>query len=1422
MYYMGLDIETDDPCLKDRGKQKAKGPSWIFGEGRVICTGLYNGKETKAFEGNGGDFVKKLLLRDDVTIVGANIQYDIGWLLSSFKMSVDEVKCHFLDISIVESLIDEYQDFSLDALAVKYLKEHKKKSELENIAMSLGLKGDFRQHLGKLWDEGYSREIMDYVASDADQPLRIWNLQKEIIERDNLWEGFHMNMDMIPVAISMQQKGVRIDVPKWEENCRKAQEAYEKLKGDFEAKYGKVNINSPKQLAELLDRFDVPYKKRITVKGYQPTDRKFTQADCFKGDELFEQKKKLKEIYSGITIEKGKLVLYLPKIYADRACAEILDRGYCAVCNPVVGKPMFAECTASYDIVRDLVQYKQVKNIVDKFLGPVFGRFLAPDGRLHGTFNVVGARHTGRISCRTPNLQQCLAEGSRVLTEKGYVPIEKIKVGDLIFNGNGDLTKVVNVWYKGIKNCTWTVCANNQFKIATTPDHKVWNGTCWQKAEELKHADIIQSRTGSVPLQTFIDTETDKRSIRNKQSYCRNLCEEVYARRRKGTDSFHESQENCYGLHTRGNRKRLYNRIFVPGKTFTKRFMSEIQNISKNRFELPENLSNERAESGTTCFEGGTGKIFEERSEREKASCIQRRMYEWPRIYNIGSKRSRRIQKGSDTSCCICSSVRYRGLGFAKVSTCASCRQKPLKQQLGQLGALFTKSTRNVTQTACGLRKVYDLEVASPDHSFIAEGFRVHNCPSKCRLFEKTDHEVDLAHMCRECFIPDEGQAFVKLDYCLSMDSMFLTDKGYVRGDEMYKGAGLLDLDGKLQDYECYVQERDMISFELDNGVVLKQIPEHRHFGTDKASKYVKLAKDFKVGDQLAFEGRDFPQSGVCDVRSILHTDYTDNTLGYVCGLYLGDGYVKDTGEGEIVLHAGNQFLMSMLDRVFTGGEHAAGQIHHAYLRTLFGKTLLKEFGRKEHKTVPDWVFTASASFRAGLIAGLLDTDAYITGKKCTIVMCREHLMRKIAELLACCGIYAKWGEQYVSADKNNFGKEHTNYSLYIRTIPSDLRALIEGNMLHRDLSIWKGSNIKLSWNFDWSELPEKMFRQHDGALQKSLYNARHFGRGIPLETMNRLGLWQSDKIPVTIKKIVGGFREKALIMQCDTHMFRTYNMSTMNCGQENRVVAHFAFGKNGEFVQNEYIKNPYFDEHDYVAKVSGLEEAHGKKVGRKFAKNLRFGVSYGMQKPGMMKNFGWTKEFCDNLYEKVAGAAPWLFEVMEKVQEVVLHRRYIRTLAGRHIHLRKGRDKDAYKYMNYLIQGSAADMTKKATVAISRSRKGETMILTVHDEDCFSVPMTEEGIDRIVELQHYMEHSSDLRVPAVCNPEIGPNWADGIEWSPEYGDVRTFIREVFKALKNGTFYKLKEKLGSYNGDESFAEFCESLEEEEEDDESAY
>lgn len=1085
MYYMGLDIETDDPLLKDRGKQKAQGPSWIFGEGRVICTGLYNGRETKAFEGNGGEFVKKLFLRDDVTIVGANIQYDVGWLLSSLKIDAFDIKCHFIDIAIVESLIDEYQEFSLDALALKYLKEHKQKSVLEDICLSLNLKGDFRQHLGKLWDEGYSREIMDYVKSDADQPLRIWNLQKEIVERDNLWEGLEMNMSMIPVVVSMQQKGVRIDVPKWKENCEKAREAYDRLKEEFETKYGKVNINSPKQLAELLDRFNVPYKMRITVKGFQPDDRKFTNDDRFQGDVLTEQKKRLKEVYSGMTIEKGKLVLYLPKIYAQRACSEMLDKGYCAICNPVVGKPMFAEFASSYPIVSDLVQYKQVKNIVDKFLGPVFGRFIAPDGRLHGTFNIVGARRTGRLSCTKMNLQQI---------------------------------------------------------------------------------------------------------------------------------------------------------------------------------------------------------------------------------------------------------------------------------------------------------------------------------PSKTKLFEKTDHEVDLAHMCREVFVPEVGEAFVKLDYsgqenrvvahfasgkngdfvqgeyaknpyfdehdyvakvsgleeahgkkvgrkfaknlrfgvCLSSDSVYSTAYGALKGWMLpHTEMPLFDLKGNIQDYKSHLFYADGLEFELSNGVKFASTYEHLFLDCESVDWKTKKASDMKIGDRLPIAR---PAEVVKHYMPVEDGFDFDEGLAYLAGLYVGDGSI--TGSVSLITHKVNtQEVLSILK------EHKVGcsvWTEHAVIDRVCVHRELKKFFQSfgvgaDAKTVPDFVFMSSTKVQLNFLAGLLDSDGCITKYSQRLMGCNEQLMRKVAKLCAILGMSCKWSVcHHREVEKKDEYVLDIHYSPY--KIPATYRT-----------GSWQENSDYLGWS-----IPAKQLEQfRTPGMYKTniqLYDYLRGKRG--LYSHNSWlpdGVWQKQYLPVEIVKITPVESKEFVYLETETGYYIADGFATHNC--------------------------------------------------------------YGMQRAGMMKNFGWTKEFCDDLYEKVAGAAPWLFEVMEQVQEVVLHRRYIKTLAGRHIHLRKGRDKDAYKYMNYLIQGSAADMTKKATIAINKSRKNETMILTVHDEDCFSVPMTEEGVERIVELQHRMEHSSDLRVPAVCNPEIGPNWADGIEWSPEYGDVREFIREVFRALKNGTFYKLKEKLGSYNGEESFSEFCENLDEEDEDDE---
>ena len=75
------------------------------------------------------------------------------------------------------------------------------------------------------------------------------------------------------------------------------------------------------------------------------------------------------------------------------------------------------------------------------------------------------------------------------------------------------------------------------------------------------------------------------------------------------------------------------------------------------------------------------------------------------------------------------------------------------------------------------------------------------------------------------------------------------------------------------------------------------------------------------------------------------------------------------------------------------------------------------------------------------------------------------------------------------------------------------------------------------------------------------------------------------------------------------------------------------------------------------------------------------------------------------------------------------------------------------YKAVNRLIQGSAADMTKKAMVELYK--EGITPHIQVHDELDISV---NNNADKIKEI---MEHAVELEVPNKVDYESGPNWGN-------------------------------------------------------------
>jgi DNA polymerase I-like protein with 3'-5' exonuclease and polymerase domains len=128
--------------------------------------------------------------------------------------------------------------------------------------------------------------------------------------------------------------------------------------------------------------------------------------------------------------------------------------------------------------------------------------------------------------------------------------------------------------------------------------------------------------------------------------------------------------------------------------------------------------------------------------------------------------------------------------------------------------------------------------------------------------------------------------------------------------------------------------------------------------------------------------------------------------------------------------------------------------------------------------------------------------------------------------------------------------------------------------------------------------------------------------------------------------------------------------------------------------------------------------------------------------------------------------AMPDVKELMDDVQARGKNGQPIRTCGGRIYYAEparevKGRWMDfAYKLLNYLIQGSAADQTKESINDWADTRRWHDIFLAaVHDEINLSVP-TDVWRESMDVLKTAM-NADRFDVPMLSEGYMGPNWQD-------------------------------------------------------------
>jgi DNA polymerase I len=173
----------------------------------------------------------------------------------------------------------------------------------------------------------------------------------------------------------------------------------------------------------------------------------------------------------------------------------------------------------------------------------------------------------------------------------------------------------------------------------------------------------------------------------------------------------------------------------------------------------------------------------------------------------------------------------------------------------------------------------------------------------------------------------------------------------------------------------------------------------------------------------------------------------------------------------------------------------------------------------------------------------------------------------------------------------------------------------------------------------------------------------------------------------------------------------------------------------------------------------------------RRQAKAVNFGIVYGISDYGLSQSLGITRKeaglFIDRYLASYPGVKDYMDDIIHSAKQkgyvttLLQRRRYIPEITHRNFNIRSFAERTA---MNTPIQGSAADIIKKAMIDMAEALKDyglkTRLLLQVHDELIFEAP--EEEIETLKKLvPNVMENALELKVPLKVDYSYGPTWFD-------------------------------------------------------------
>ncbi len=217
----------------------------------------------------------------------------------------------------------------------------------------------------------------------------------------------------------------------------------------------------------------------------------------------------------------------------------------------------------------------------------------------------------------------------------------------------------------------------------------------------------------------------------------------------------------------------------------------------------------------------------------------------------------------------------------------------------------------------------------------------------------------------------------------------------------------------------------------------------------------------------------------------------------------------------------------------------------------------------------------------------------------------------------------------------------------------------------------------------------------------------------------------------------------------------------------ELRLLAHIS----GDYNMCEAFRDGEDIHRKTAAAVFGLPEEYVTEDMRKRAKAVNFGIVYGISGFSLSKDIGTTVSEATKYIKNYLMNYPDVDNYLESVVKEAEEKGYTTTLMGRRRYIPELKATKAplkafgkRVAMNAPIQGSAADIMKKAMINVHRALKNEcpdaNLVMQVHDELIVEAPCEKAELVRAI-LKREMENTVSLSVPLTVDVTVGKNWLE-------------------------------------------------------------